>query len=220
MNKIFGLYKPKGITSQKAVKIVKSFYGGEKVGHAGTLDPLAEGILVIGVGREATKKLGSIVEKEKEYFATIKFGETSTTDDAEGGKSVRTVRNVPDVEIVRDVIQSFVGRFKQMPPTYSAVKVRGQEAYKRIRRGESFTLGVRDVEIKEIEILKYAWPYLKMRVVTGPGVYIRSLARDIGEKISVGAYLSALERTRVGQFTKENCHRIEEFQSINQSINQ
>jgi tRNA pseudouridine55 synthase len=203
MHHIFAVYKPKGPTSADIVRMVKRVIGKEKVGHAGTLDPLAEGVLVIGVGREATKQLATEVAKEKEYIATIKLGETSTTDDAEGTKSPSVKREPPSEDDISKVLHKFIGKIQQVPPLYCAVKVAGKEAYKYARSGKSAVLEPREVEIKNIKLIEYAWPFLKLNVVTGPGVYIRSLARDIGQQLNTGAYMAALERTRVGDFTKE-----------------
>lgn len=202
--RIFAIYKPKGITSHDVVNAVRTHTGEKRVGHAGTLDPLAEGVLVIGVGREATKKLAEVVKKEKEYMAEITLGVTSTTDDEEGEKTEQKVARIPTREDIENVVESFSGAIQQVPPVYSAVKIKGEEAYKRVRRGEEVTLKPRAVEVKEIEILKYEFPLLKLRVVTGPGVYIRGLARDIGEKLGVGGYCSQLKRTRVGNFLERD----------------
>ena len=202
MNGIFAVYKPKGPTSNDVLKIIKEKTGIKKVGHAGTLDPLARGVLVVGVGREATKKLGKVVEKEKQYKAVIRLGMTSTTDDEEGEKQkIKSQESKPGK--VKEAVEYFVGRILQVPPRFSAVKVRGREAYKLARRGKRFELKPREVEIKKIKILKYKWPYLTIDVQTGPGVYIRSLARDIGEALGCEAYLYDLERTRVGEYTAD-----------------
>jgi tRNA pseudouridine55 synthase len=206
--KIFAVWKPKGPTSHDIVDKVRKISGERRVGHAGTLDPLAEGILVLGVGREATKKLQSIVKSEKEYVAEVKLGEESSTDDEEGEKTAVKSAARPSEEAVRNALKNFVGEIEQTPPVYSAVKVRGKPAHRRVRRGEKVELEPRKVEIKSIELLEYKWPRLKIRAVTGPGVYIRALARDIGRHLGTGAYLSALERTRVGEFTKEKCKNI------------
>lgn len=205
------IYKPKGPTSNDIVQEIKRATGGEKVGHAGTLDPLAEGVLVIGIGREATKKLSVEVKKEKEYLAKIKLGETSATDDEEGEKIVTDRADILDRADIDNAVIKFIGKIKQIPPIYSAVKVGGKEAYKFARKGEKPVLLERDAEIKEIEVLKYEWPYLELRVVTGPGVYIRSLARDIGEKLGTGAYLAGLKRIRVGDFTEDKVLTLEDF---------
>ena len=201
MNNIFPIYKPQGPTSFALMAKIKKLTGEQKVGHAGTLDPLAEGILVVGLGREATKQLSQIVKKEKEYLADIKLGLTSSTDDGEGQKvKSLKVHKVHKVE-VENVLKKFTGIIKQAPPAYSAIKVSGQRAYKLARAGQVIELKSRPVEIKNIKILKYQYPNLKIKVVTGPGVYIRSLAKDIGQDLGVGGYLTGLKRIRVGQFT-------------------
>lgn len=212
-SQIFAILKPKGITSHDVIDKMREITGIKKIGHAGTLDPLASGVLVIGIGREATRKLSEMVKKEKEYLATVKLGLISTTDDEEGEKREVDVSEVPSVEQVRAVVRGFEGKISQVPPAYSAVKVKGKEAYKRARRGEKVELKPRMVEIKKIEIEKYEWPYLKLRVVTGPGVYIRSLARDIGKSLGIGGYLTELERTRVGDFTKGKALTLEQFKN-------
>src|SRR3989344_1534675 len=214
---IFAFYKPRGITSNDAVQKVLSIVGRSiRVGHAGTLDPLAQGVLVIAVGREATKKISEVVKKEKEYIAEITLGFESSTDDAEGialsqsksdaegEKAAINFSKQPTREEVVKTFAEFIGNIKQVPPIYSAIKVRGQEAYKYARQGQVVEMKSREVEIKNIELLEYAWPILKIKVLTGPGVYIRSLARDIGRKLGVGGYLSFLERTRVGDFKKKD----------------
>jgi len=226
-SKIFAIYKPKGPTSNDIVQKIRRITGIKKVGHAGTLDPLATGVLVVGVGREATKKLGDIVKKEKEYIATIKLGMTSTTDDAEGSKqkilepAVSTeasregwAEGHPKLPKIKTTLKQFQGKIKQVPPIFSAIKVKGKEAYKLARKGQKPKLEARLVEIKKIEILTYRWPYLKLKVITGPGFYVRSLARDIGEKLQTGAYLSNLERTRVGQFTKEKSIKLDQLHRL------
>jgi len=203
MNMIFAVYKPKGPTSHDIIQKVRKLTGIKKVGHAGTLDPLAQGILVIAIGRESTKKLSEIVAKEKEYLATIKLGESSTTDDAEGGKTKSSIIEKPTKVRIQKVLQKFEGSIFQTPPIFSAVKIKGKEAYKLARKGKEVKLKPRKVEIKKITLQSYQWPYLKLKIVTGPGVYIRSLARDLGRKLKTSGYLYSLERTRVGQFSKK-----------------
>jgi tRNA pseudouridine55 synthase len=205
---IFGIYKEKGITSHDVVDRIRKLTGEKKVGHAGTLDPLARGVLVVGLGRENTKKLGSIVKKEKEYLAEIKLGENSTTCDEEGEKQKIKITKIPDEDEIKKTLKSFIGFIMQRPPLFSAVKIKGIPAYKLARAKQSFELKERKVEIKDIELINYEWPHLKIKVTTGPGVYIRSLAQDIGKKINTGGYLKELERTRVGQFTKQSCVRL------------
>lgn len=202
---IIGIIKPKGISSFDVIRKLRQMSDIKKIGHAGTLDPLATGVLVVGVGKQACQKLNSIVKKEKEYVAKIKLGVNSTTDDEEGDKKIVNVENIPLLSQIRGVIPEFQGKIYQTPPIFSAIKIHGQPAYKLARQGKKVILKKRLVEIKQIKILKYKWPYLELKVVTGPGVYIRSLARDIGKKLKTGGYLADLERTRVGDFQKENC---------------
>jgi tRNA pseudouridine55 synthase len=208
MENIFAIYKPKGITSNDAVNIVRRALHVKKVGHAGTLDPLAEGVLVIGVGREATKHLGKVMLKEKEYKAEIRLGIESTTDDEEGIKTKWRVAVKPTIDSVKEILPAYIGCIIQTPPPYSALKIRGKPAYAYARQGNHIIPNPRNVFIKEIECCSYKWPILRLRIVTGPGVYIRALARDIGKDLSVGGYLTSLLRTRVGEFTLEEARTL------------
>lgn len=174
--------------------------GERRIGHAGTLDPLAEGVLVIGIGREATRELSRIVESEKEYEVTIRLGSRSTTDDEEGKKTEVAVKTPPARDEVRRALRAFVGNIAQTPPAFSAIKVRGRRAYDLARHGERPELAPRLVVIKDIKLLKYDYPLLQLKVITGKGVYIRSLARDLGERLKTGGYVTELVRTRVGKF--------------------
>ncbi|OGZ56343.1 MAG: tRNA pseudouridine(55) synthase TruB [Candidatus Ryanbacteria bacterium RIFCSPLOWO2_02_FULL_45_11c] len=213
MNDIFAVYKPKGLTSNAALNRLRHAAHTKKIGHAGTLDPLAEGVLVVGMGRDATKQLAKEVAKEKEYRAYIMLGVTSVTDDEEGEKTNRANYTIPTREDIEMILHKFEGVIFQIPPPYSAVKVKGKEAYKRVRKGEKVSLEPRRVEIKSITLESYEWPFLLLRVVTGPGVYIRSLARDMGEALGTGGYLSGLVRTRVGQWTTENALSLAEAEA-------
>ena len=197
---LLAVYKPKGPTSFDIIARIKRMSGVKRVGHAGTLDPLASGVLVVGIGREATKKLHEIVAQEKEYEVTIKLGETSVTDDEEREKTIIASATNPTSMEVERAVKRFIGVIEQTPPQFSAVKVRGRPAYQSARRGEKIELKSRLVKIKSVEILHYKYPLLKLRVVTGKGVYIRSLARDIGSILETGGYVAELERTRVGEF--------------------
>lgn len=208
---IFPIYKEEGPTSFDIVRDIKKITGEPKVGHAGTLDPLAQGILIIGVGRAGTKKLGKFHDLEKEYLAEITLGKVSTTDDREGERKNIEVRKPPSRMDVAKVMRKFEGEIIQTPPHYSAAKSGGQELYKYARKGEKAIRPKRVVTIKKIEILSYRWPRLKIKVVTGGGAYIRSLARDIGESLGTGGYLSFLERTRVGEYKKNDALSLDEF---------
>jgi len=213
-SQVIAVYKPVGPTSAQIVALVKKISGVKKVGHAGTLDPLARGVLVIGIGRAATRKLGEIVGEKKEYLATVKLGAESTTDDAEGEKTKLKIKNKPALGEIKKITAEFIGRIEQTPPIFSALKIKGRRAYRLARLGKNFTLPPRPVEIKKIKILSYRWPYLKLKVVTGPGVYIRALARDLGNELGVGGYLYALERTRVGRFTKQKAVAIKNLAGV------
>ena len=206
MKGIFAVYKPKGPTSHDIVDRIRKITGVKKGGHAGTLDPLARGVLVIGVGREATKKLHEVVGQEKEYIAKIRLGMESTTDDEEGEKKIVRISRAhePARKEIDKVLSEFKGQIFQTPPKFSALKIKGKSAYELARAGKEVKLEPRRVYIKEIEVLRYSWPYLTIRAVTGQGVYIRSIARDIGRKLHVGGYLADLERTRVGEWTKRS----------------
>ena len=207
---IIAINKEKGPSSFRAVAAIRKITGIKKVGHGGTLDPLASGVLVVAAGRDDTKRIDEIVAKEKEYIADLKLGEESSTDDGEGEKiAVSDLR--PSREDIEASLQKFVGEIMQVPPKFSAMKVGGQRAYKLAREGKEVEMIARRVLIKEIELLKYEYPAAKIRVVTGPGVYIRSLARDIGRDLGCGAYMSDLVRTRVGEFRIEEAKTIEEF---------
>lgn len=203
LNRVFAVYKPKGPTSAQFLNEIKRKLHVAKMGHAGTLDPLASGVLVVGIN-EGTKELHEVVQGEKEYEATVRFGMTSTTDDEEGEKKKIEIKHVPSEEEVKKTLKGFTGTIEQVPPAFSAIKINGQEAYKLMRKGKIPEMKAREAKIFKIDLLEYSWPILKVRVTTGPGVYIRALARDIGVKLDVGAYLADLERIRVGEFTKNN----------------
>jgi len=213
MAAIIPIYKPKGPTSFNIIYQLRKILSVKKIGHAGTLDPLADGVLVVAVGREATKQLTSLIKKEKEYIAVIKLGVVSTTDDDEGEKTTQKVEAKPTKKKITDTLAQFVGTIEQVPPIFSAIKIKGKPAYKYARSGKELELKSRPVLINEIELLDYKWPNLKIRVDCGSGVYIRSLARDIGQKLTVGGYLTGLTRTRVGDFTLEKCVTIEEIKN-------
>ena len=190
--------KPKGVTSAEVVRWFKEKFK-TKVGHGGTLDPLAEGLLILGLGRQYTKKLGNFLQgSEKEYQATIQLGATSTTDDAEGEISPQSTP-LPSLPQIKTALKHFEGHIKQRPPAFSAIKVGGRPAYQLARQGKKIGLQPRTVWIKKIILEKYHPPLLKLKVITASGVYLRSLARDLGEALGCGAYLAALCRTRINQ---------------------
>lgn len=211
---IFAVYKDEGMTSHDVVDAVRRATGQKRVGHAGTLDPLATGVLVIGIGRPATRQLGSVVGTEKEYVTRIRLGARSSTDDREGRKEEVEGHTRPSEAQVREALAAFEGVIDQRPPVFSAVKVGGRAAYKYARASKPVELAARKVEAKAIELLSYEWPFAIVRLVTGPGFYVRSLARDLGEALGTGGYVEELERTRVGSFTKENALALSELHEL------
>lgn len=219
MRGIIAIYKPKGPTSHDIVDQVRKITGIRKVGHAGTLDPLASGVLIIGVGREATRQLENIVKFEKEYYVVIKFGEESTTDDDEGVKTAHIIETPPTRDMVHHALKNFEGDILQTPPIYSAIKILGKTAYALARKGIIPTLTPRKVFIKTILIEHYEWPYLTLSVTCGPGVYIRALARDLGRALGTGAHIKNLERTRIGSYTKETSLSLEGLKNLNLQTN-
>lgn len=208
---IYNIHKPKGPTSRQILNRLKSKSTSKKIGHAGTLDPLADGVLIVAIGREYTKKINQEVNKSKEYKAIIKLGETSSTDDEEGEKTQVVSESNPELSLdkIKQTLTGFSGEIEQIPPIYSAVKVKGQEAYKLARQGKKVDIKSKRVYVYSIEILDYNWPMLTLKVITGPGCYIRSLARDIGEALQVGGYLQELTRTKVGDYVIENSIHID-----------
>lgn len=209
MPNIFAINKPKALSSFKMISLLRKQTGVKKIGHAGTLDPLASGVLVVGVGREATRELHTIVAKDKEYVVTVRLGMTSTTDDEAGTKTIIAVDQEPELTDIEKIIPNYIGTIEQVPPQFSAIKVAGRRAYDVARKGHEVTFKKREVRIDAIEVISYHWPLLKLKVKTGPGAYIRSLARDIGEDLHCGGYVAELERIRVGEFGLEDCVDIE-----------
>lgn len=205
---LYAFWKPKGISSNGFLNRIRKAVGTRRVGHAGTLDPLAEGVLVVGIGK-GTKLIAGLGKSEKEYLGVVKLGETSETDDEEGEKTPVEVKEIPAYEEVAEKLASFLEETEQTPPVYSAIKIEGKEAYKRVRKGQNVEMKSRPAEIKEMELISYEWPLVSFRVVTGPGVYIRAIARDLGEKLGVGGYLSSLVRIRVGEYKSDDALPLE-----------
>ncbi len=211
MQGIHGIYKSKGPSSHRIIDELRKITGIKTIGHAGTLDPLAKGILVVGIGRWAVRKLNIELKKEKEYLGKIKLGEDSSTDDTGGIKNKIEISKKPKLDEIKKIVNSFKGKIQQTPPNYSAIKTRGERAYKMALKGKKFKLKSRQVEVKKITLLKYKWPYLELKIISGPGFYVRSLARDIGQKLKTGGYLFSLERTRIGNYKKEKSFTLSDF---------
>lgn len=184
-----------------------------KVGHAGTLDPLATGVMIVCTGK-ATKRIDEFQFQTKEYVATLKLGETTPSFDLE--KEVDAVYPTEHItrELVEDVLKQFVGTIEQVPPVFSACKIEGKRAYELARNGEEVPLKAKTLVIDEIELLSCELPVIKIRVVCSKGTYIRALARDIGIALHSGAHLIALERTRVGNVTLDQCMNPEDIDAF------
>jgi tRNA pseudouridine55 synthase len=192
--------KPGGMTSRDAVdRAQRWFPRGTRIGHTGTLDPLATGVLVLCVG-VATRLTEYVQHMGKTYHAGLILGARSDTDDADGTITAAPVDQPPARAAVEACLQEFVGEIDQVPPAYSAAKVTGQRAYDLARRGEEVSLKPRRVQIHGIDICSYEYPRLEVEVRCGKGMYIRSLARDLGERLGCGALVQTLRRTRVGPF--------------------
>lgn len=181
-----------------------------KVGHAGTLDPLATGMIILCTGK-ATKKIESIQAQEKEYLATLKIGATTPSFDLETEEDSQNDYSHVTKEMLETTIQQYIGEIDQVPPVFSAVKVKGKRAFDYARNGEEVKLQAKKIVIHKIEIEKIDLPTIKIRVNCGKGTYIRALARDIGENLKCGAYLTALERTRIGDFELKDAFTVDYF---------
>jgi tRNA pseudouridine55 synthase len=202
--------KPGGLTSHDVVARVRRLAGTRKVGHAGTLDPMATGVLVLAVDR-ATRLLGHLTLEDKRYDATIRLGSSTTTDDAEG--DVLATRATADLteDEVRAAIGAFVGEIDQVPSSVSAVKVDGKRAYARVRDGEQVELPPRRVRIHSLDVVGIDLPEVRISVHCSSGTYIRAIARDLGAALDVGGHLTALRRTAVGPFTLDHARSLEDL---------
>lgn len=197
---IINLDKPAGITSARAVDAVKRLLPRKtKIGHAGTLDPFATGVLLLLVGK-GTKLCERLMGQPKEYIAMVRLGATTATDDPESPEEIPPDSRPCTREQVDALLPEYVGQIMQTPPVFSAMKVAGRRAYDLARRGAEVQLEPRPVQVYELEVLSFEWPLLTLRVRCGRGTYIRSLARDMGRQLSGGGYLTQLRRTRIGDF--------------------
>jgi len=208
--------KTPGPTSHNIINGLRKITGIKKIGHAGTLDPIASGVLICAIGREATKKISQFAGMDKEYEAEIMLGaETDTYD--RGGKvtseSCRTT--IVAVDKIKKVINKFIGKQKQLPPMFSAVKVRGKKLYELARQGKTSIRPPTDIEIYDIKLIDYNWPKLKILVKCSSGTYIRSLAQDIGKQLGCGAYLNELKRTAIGKYRIEKAINLEKLDKNN-----
>jgi tRNA pseudouridine55 synthase len=208
---VINLDKPAGLSSAQVVARVKRLLPrGTKIGHAGTLDPFATGVLLLLIGK-ATKSCEKLMGERKGYDAVIKLGARTATDDPEAPEELVEVSYPPTEARVREEAAKLVGAIQQRPPAFSAMKVGGQRAYKLARRGETVEMKSRTVIVHALEVLEYAWPLARVRVECGRGTYIRALARDLGEALEVGGYLTELRRIFVGGFQEQDAVTLEKL---------
>jgi len=228
--------KPAGVTSHDVVDWVRKKTGERKVGHAGTLDPFATGLLIIGVGREATKRLDEFKALPKTYEVIAKLGATSSTGDPTGVISTATSRTsgvkkshthqktkrVRSLDYasaplemtkkdVEKILKKFIGEQEQIPPMYSAKKIKGKKLYELARKGKTIKRKPQKITIYKIEILRYNYPELKLRVQCSAGTYIRTLVEDVGERLDTGAYVRELRRTHIGNYKMKDAEKISNF---------
>lgn len=209
INGIVNIYKEKGYTSHDVVAVLRKVVGQKKIGHTGTLDPDATGVLPVCLGR-ATKVCELLTDHDKTYKALLLLGKTTDTQDISG--EVLEERNPGDLteEEVCSCIESFIGEYDQIPPMYSALKVNGKKLYELAREGKTVERKSRRVQIHGIRILEMNLPHVRMKVDCSKGTYIRTLCHDIGEKLQVGGCMEELERTKVGRFLKEDAVTLDE----------
>ncbi len=208
--------KPSGWTSFDVVNYVRKLVAAAngtkpkntKVGHTGTLDPLATGLLVLAVGKDYTRRMPELTKLDKTYEVTMKLGETSTTGDEEGEKTAVS-DTVPDETAILGALERLQGQILQVPPAFSAMKINGQRAYKLAREGKAVEMEARPVTIYKNTLTSYEYPFVKFTSEVGSGTYIRSLVEDLGKLLGTGAYMSDLRRTRVGQFNLTDAHTLD-----------
>lgn len=213
------VFKEKEWTSFDVVAKLRGMVRTKKVGHAGTLDPLAEGLLILCFGK-ATKSINEFQDAVKKYTGVVKLGATTVTDDSEAEEeNISDFSSITDDQI-KDAVSSFIGKIKQTPPKYSAKKIAGRKMYEMARKNIEFEVKEHEVEIFEINVLDVNLPFVTIDVICSKGTYIRSLARDIGTKLNCGAYLSGLLRTKIGEYSSDDAFKISELAEIVSKINQ
>ncbi len=196
--------KPSGITSHDVVDYIRHITGQRRVGHAGTLDPFADGLLIVAVGRESTKQLGMFMKMDKHYRATLRFGATSDTYDRTGVITQTRGQRQPSLKKIETILTRFTGAIAQIPPMYSAKKINGKKLYELARRGIEVTRKPVTVTIHSLSVIAYSYPLMTLDAHCSSGTYVRSLAHDIGQVLGLGAYLEKLTRTAIGPHSLRN----------------
>ena len=206
--------KPAGLTSHDVVARLRRLAGTRRVGHAGTLDPMATGVLVVGIGT-ATRLLGHLSLTTKAYDATIRLGQSTTTDDAQGEVVTSTSAAEVSMQSVRDAVLAYAGEITQVPSAVSAVKVDGERSYRRVRRGEQVQLPPRRVRIESLDVVEIrgtdGFLDVDVSLTCSSGTYVRALARDVGADLGVGGHLTRLRRTAVGPYRLDDAHTLDEL---------
>lgn len=212
---VLNLNKPAGFTSRDLVNKVQRLVRPTKVGHAGTLDPMATGVLLVCVG-PATRLVSMLQAGKKTYVTQFTLGQTSDTDDSSGVVEQHTIEGpTPSLEQILPLLNQMTGVISQVPPDYSAVHVDGQRAYALARQGQEVSLRAKEIEIHSIRVLRYEWPLLDLEIVCGSGTYIRSIARDLGSQLGCGGLMNRLERTQIGQFSLSQSLSVEDLTKEN-----
>lgn len=210
MDGILLIDKPKGMTSFDVIRRLRQILKIKKIGHSGTLDPLATGLLVLGVG-QGTKLLADLIGLDKEYEVLARFGYESDTYDADGEiLPVNPIKIIDHKKVESSVASNFIGQLEQLPPKYSALKVGGKRACDIVRAGGDVDLKARDIRVDNFEIVKYKWPTVKFRIACSKGTYIRSLIHDLGKELGCGAYVEELRRTKVGEYKIADAKTLDE----------
>ncbi len=207
-NSLLLINKPSGPTSHDIISRLRKLTGIKKIGHAGTLDPFASGLLLCAVGRETTKEIGKFFKLDKEYIATLHLGATSDTHDRTGKIIDSRVVKPKTEEEVKKIALSFIGQQEQTPPMFSAKKINGQKMYVLARQGKVVERRPCSISIYSLEILSYIWPKLIFKINCSSGTYIRVVAYDFGQRLGCGAYLEELERTKIGEFNVKEAIRL------------
>ncbi len=215
VNGWIALDKPTGLTSTQAVSRLKRLYNAQKAGHAGTLDPLASGILPVAFG-EATKTVPFVQDGEKTYHFTVRWGEETDTDDSQG-RIINTSLSRPTQEKIESLLPDFHGAIKQIPPQFSAIKIAGERAYDLAREGEVVELAPRTVQIYSLKLLRTSIEEASFSMTCGKGAYVRAIARDLGRRLGCLGHVTALRRTRVGPFTEQAAFTLNEIENENRA---
>jgi tRNA pseudouridine55 synthase len=196
--------KPVGPTSHDIINKLRKITGIKKIGHAGTLDPFASGLLICAVGREATREIDKFVKQKKEYVATVHLGAVTDSYDRTGKIIKEYDGEFIGEDVIKKAVLGFIGEQLQTPPMFSAKKINGKKMYELARAGKEVERQPCAINIFTTEILSYAWPILKIKIKCSSGTYIRTIAYDLGERLGCGAYLKELERTKIGEYNVED----------------